>query len=145
MLISLQLGDYFFEFFVGMISRWEPFLRENITPVLAAHFRGNFLAGNTLYVDPVSGFITALLPVLRQKVESVLEGVGQDPRLLSKFIKQLLNFDDTIRESFDYNGGNLELGWKGLTWDILDTWFDKWIEGEKGFALQRMYLQTFLF
>ena len=135
----MQLGDYLFEHFVGMISKWEPFLRENVAPILAAHFRGNILAGNTLYVDPVSGFITALLPVLREKVDSVLVGISNDPRLLSKFIKQLVNFDETIRDTFDYDGGNLELGWKGLTWDVLDTWFDRWIEGEKDFALQSMF------
>lgn len=127
-----------------MISKWEPFLRVNVAPVLAAHFRGNNLAGNTLYVDPVSAFITALLPVLRQKVNSVLEGIGGDPKLLSKFIKQLLNFDQTIRDSFDYNGGNLELGWKGLTWDVLDTWFNTWIAGEKEFALKSMYFLSLL-
>jgi hypothetical protein len=76
-------------------------------------------------------------------VDSVLVGIDNDPRLLSKFIKQLLNFDETIRESFDYDGGNLELGWKGLTWDILDTWFDGWLEGEKDFALQSMFFQSF--
>ena len=140
--MCLQLGDYFFEYFIGMVSKWEPYLRENIAPVLAAHFRGNVLAGNALYVDPVAGFITAMLPVVGQKVDSVLTGLGSDPKLLSKFIKQLLSFDETIRDTFDYDGGNLELGWKGLTWDVLDTWFDNWIEGEKDFALQSMYRQN---
>jgi hypothetical protein len=123
-----------------MISKWEPFLRENIAPILSAHFRGNYLAGNTLYVDPVSGFITALLPVLKQKVDSVLVVLAEDPRLLSKFMKQLLNFDETIRDVFDYDGGNQKLGWKGLAWDVLDVWFEKWMDGEKDFALQSMYL-----
>lgn len=133
---TVQLGDYFFEHFLGTISTWDPFLRENIAPILAAHFRGNVLAGNTLYIDPVSGFITALLPVLKEKVDSVIVGIANDPKLLSKFIKQLLNFDETIRDSFSYDGGNLELGWKGLTWEVLDTWFDRWLDAEKDFALQ---------
>ena len=137
-----QLGQYFFAYLVGLVSKWETYLRANIAPILAAHFRGNALAGNALYVDPVSGFITSLLPVVRQKVDSVLSGIGNDPRLLSKFIKELLTFDETIRDTFDYNGGNLELGWKGLTWDVLDIWFDRWIDGEKAFALQSMYFET---
>ena len=103
---------------------------------MAAHFRGNVLAGNTLYIDPVSGFITALLPVLKEKVDSVILGIANDPKLLSKFIKQLLNFDETTRDSFSYDGGNLELGWKGLTWEVLDSWFARWLEAEKDFALQ---------
>jgi len=139
----VQLGEYFFEYFVGTIRKWEPYMRENIAPILAAHFRGNILAGNALYVDPVAGFITALLPVLRQKVDNVLSGIGKNPRLLSKFIKQLLNFDDSIRDTFDYDAGNLELGWKGLTWDVLQTYFDTWIDGEKDFALKSTHLQNF--
>jgi hypothetical protein len=78
---------------------------------------------------------------VRQKVDSVLSGIGKDPRLLSKFIKQLLNCDETIRDTFDYNGGNLEFGWKGLTWDVLEKWFDRWIDGERDFALQSMYIR----
>jgi hypothetical protein len=82
---------------------------------------------------------------LREKVDSVFVGIANDSRLLSKFVKQLLKFDETIRDAFDYDAGNRELGWKGLTWDVLDNWFDRWIEGEKEFALQSMYKQPFLF
>ena len=116
-------------------------MRENVAPILAAHFRGNVLAGNTLYIDPVSGFITALLPVLKEKVDNVIAGVANDPKLLSRFVKQLLTFDETIRDSFSYDAGNLELGWKGLTWEVLDTWFDRWLEAEKQFALQSTYFK----
>jgi hypothetical protein len=133
------LGDYFFEYFVGTISTWDAFLRENIAPILASHFRGNVLAGNTLYIDPVSAFITALLPVMKEKVDQVITGIAGDPKLLSKFIKQLLNFDETIRDNFNYTAGNVELGWKGLTWEVLDTWFDQWYEVEKEFSLQSKY------
>lgn len=124
---------------MGNISNWEPFLRQSVAPILAAHFRGNDLAGNSLYIDPVSAFITALLPVLKTKVDTLLINIRNDPKLLSKFIKQLLNFDETLRDSFDYDGGNVELGWKGLTWDVLDTWFDDWIEAQKEFALESMH------
>jgi RAD50-interacting protein 1 len=81
---------------------------------------------------------------LKEKVDSVVVGIANDPKLLSKFIKQLLNFDETIRDTFNYDGGNLELGWKGVTWEVLDTWFDSWLEAEKDFALQSSYFQSFL-
>ncbi|KAN0101854.1 RINT-1 family protein-like protein [Hyaloscypha variabilis] len=132
-----QLGDYFFEWFLGTVAKWEDFLRENVGPVLAAHFRGNILAGNTLYVDPVAALVTALLPVLKEKVESLVIEISREPQYLSRFMVQLMNFDDAIRARFNYDGGNPEYGWKGLTWDVLDTWFEHWLEVEKEFALQR--------
>jgi hypothetical protein len=51
----------------------------------------------------------------------------------------LLNFDETIRDSFSYDAGNPEMGWKGLTWEVLDVWFDQWLGAEKDFALESMY------
>jgi hypothetical protein len=50
---------------------------------------------------------------------------------------QLMNFDDTVRSRFYYDGGNPEYGWKGLTWEVLDTWFDRWLQIEKDFARDR--------
>ena len=85
-----QLGHYFFEWFLGTITKWEGFLRENIGPILAAHFRSNLLAGNTLYVDPVAAFITALLPVLKEKVDSLVVEISREPQYLSRFIVQLM-------------------------------------------------------
>jgi hypothetical protein len=95
------------------------------------------LAGNTLYVDPVSAFITALLPVLKEKVDSVIAGLAHDPKLLSQFVNQLLEFDETIRTTFNYDGGNPAQGWKGLAWEVLDTWFDRWLEAEREFYFER--------
>ncbi|RDL31891.1 RINT-1 family protein-like protein [Venustampulla echinocandica] len=132
-----RLGDYFFEWFLGTVAKWEDFMRENVGPVLAAHFRGNILAGNALYVDPVSAFITALLPIMKEKVDSVVAGVSNEPQYLSRFIGQLMTFDEALRARFGYDGGNLECGWKGLTWGVLDTWFDRWSLVEKDFALER--------
>jgi hypothetical protein len=132
-----QLGEYFFDWFIQTVKKWEDFLRENMGPLLAAYFRGNALAANTLYVDPVSAFITALLPVMKEKVDGVVVAISHDPGLLSQFMKQLLNFDETIRYTFDYTAGNPEFGWKGLTWDVLDKWFDRWLQVEKEFALDR--------
>jgi hypothetical protein len=86
------------------------------------------LAGNTLYVDPVAALVTALLPVLKEKVESLVIEISREPQYLSRFMVQLMNF---------YDGGNPEYGWKGLTWNVLDTWFEHWLEVEKEFALQR--------
>jgi hypothetical protein len=133
-----QLGDYFFEWFIGTVAKWEEFLRGNVGPVLAAHFRGNLLlAGTSLFVDPVAAFITALLPVLKEKVDSLLTQISNEPKYLSRYIHQLLTFDEKLRSEFHYDAGNPEHGWKGLTWDVLDVWFDQWLKVEKDFAWKR--------
>jgi hypothetical protein len=104
---------------------------------LAGHFGGNILAGNTLYVDPVAALITALLPVLKEKVDALVAQISDEPQYLSRFMVQLLNFDEAIRARFNYDGGNPEYGWKGLSWEVMDTWFERWLEVEKTFAFQR--------
>ncbi|KAG4437008.1 hypothetical protein IFR05_007512 [Cadophora sp. M221] len=134
-----QLGNYYFEWFLGTVSKWQNFFRENIGPVLAAHFRGNVYSGNALYVDPVAAFVTALLPVMKAKVDIQVEAVANNPQLLSRFMVQLMNFDEAVRKKFNYDGGNADLGWKGLTWEVLDRWFDTWYEVEKKFALERYW------
>ena len=112
-------------------------MRESVGPSLAAHFRGVPLARNSLYVDPVSAFITALLPAVTEKIRGAMTSISRDPRLFSKFMAQLPEFDESLRVQFNYDGGNLDFGWKGVAWDITETWFDKWLQVEKNFALQR--------
>jgi hypothetical protein len=133
----VKLGDYFLTWFTGTIETWEPFLRDSLGPVLAGHFRGSELAEKSIYVDPVAAFITALLPVLREKVNSLLQVISDEPGLLSRFMIQLFDFDDNIRIKFGYDAGNTKFGWKGITWEVLDTYFDRWLQVEKDFALAR--------
>ncbi|CAG8972621.1 hypothetical protein HYALB_00005390 [Hymenoscyphus albidus] len=132
-----RLGEFFFEWFIGTIAKWQDYLRETLSPILAAHFRGSILAGNSLYVDPVAAFITALLPVMKEKIDLLLTDIINDPQLLSRFIPQLMKFDEALRTRFNYDAGNPELGWKGLTWDVLSQWFNPWLSAEKEFALAR--------
>jgi hypothetical protein len=108
-----------------------------VGPVLSAHFRGSEHAGNSIYVDPVAAFITALLPILREKVDGLLKEISIDPGLLSRFMYQLFEFDETIRVKFNYDAGNAQFGWKGIAWDVLETYFDQWLQVEKDFALER--------
>lgn len=131
------MGQYFFDWFLKTVDTRQEFLRHNITPILANHFRGSPLASQSLYIDPVAGFITALLPVVNEKVTSVLSQISSQPELLSKFISELLTFDDAVRTELKYDGGNTDVGWKGLSWDVMDSWFDQWSRVEKDFALKR--------
>lgn len=85
-------------------------------------------------------FITALLPVLRHKIETVLPQISDHPQLLSHFMHELMNFDAELRESWNYLPDPYsDDNWKGVTWDFLTKqgWFDRWLEVEKDFALAR--------
>lgn len=83
--------------------------------------------------------MTALLPVLREKVNRQVTQIADNPPLFSRFMVQLMNFDETVRSKFNYDGGTPERGWKGLTWDVLDSWFESWYGVEKKFAIDRYW------
>ena len=103
---------------VMQVDSQEKFLREYVGPVLAAHFRGHALAGNALYIDPVAAFITALLPVLREKVDAVVSQISHEPEYLSKFVAELLDFDEAVRNRFNYDGMASE-GFLSFTFSLL--------------------------
>lgn len=85
------------------------------------------------------------MPILQQKVADVIAGIPPSyPAWLSKFIDQLLTFDEKLRRDFNYDGGDIEHGWKGVTSDVLETSFDRWLEVEKDFALARYYEVSYL-
>ncbi|KAF7943217.1 hypothetical protein EAE96_011152 [Botrytis aclada] len=134
---SSLLGEYYLNWIIDVIDAHEAYLRDNAGPVLAAHFLGSSLAGNSLYIDPVSAFITALLPLVKEKTDLVLNEIQHNSAHLSKFIGQLMVWDDAIRTKYKYDGGNSEVGWVGVTWHVLDKWFGPWLEAEERFALQR--------
>ncbi|KAF7883893.1 hypothetical protein EAF00_011205 [Botryotinia globosa] len=134
---SSLLGEYYLNWIIDVIDAHETYLRDNAGPVLAAHFLGSPLAGNSLYIDPVSAFVTALLPLVKEKTDLVLNEIQHNPAHLSKFIGQLMVWDDAIRIKYKYDGGNSEVGWVGVTWHVLDKWFGPWLEAEERFAFQR--------
>ncbi|KAH8880360.1 hypothetical protein GQ53DRAFT_891306 [Thozetella sp. PMI_491] len=131
------IGTHCFPWFLALVERWEDFLRDNFGPILASKFRGTTVASKMVYMDPVCAFIASLLPLLREKVASVLAEAANNPIFLSSLMAQLLTFDDNIRTQFSYDGGDSEGTWGGLTSEVLDTHFDKWLQAEKNFALER--------
>ncbi|KAK8013360.1 hypothetical protein PG991_008953 [Apiospora marii] len=130
-------GTFCLPNFVSLVDKWEDFFRSNFDHVLASRFQGTKAAETTAYTDPACALITALLPVLRQKVESVVQHGLKNPQYLSSLIVQLMDFDDTIRSRFSYDGGDAENGWPGLTSEVLDQYFRAWLKFEKEFALER--------
>lgn len=133
------VGTYCFPWFLSLVERWAAFFRASMGPLLAEKFAGAGHAANMLvYMDPVCAFITSMLPVVREKVAAVMqEAALGDPAFLSSFMGQLMTFDETIRTRFDYDSGDAEKGWGGLTSEVLDKHFDAWLTAEKDFALAR--------
>ncbi|KAK0721484.1 TIP-1 family-domain-containing protein [Apiosordaria backusii] len=131
------IGAHCFPWFTSLLEKWEDFLRENFGGVLAARFADTGVAQKMVYMDPVCAFITAMLPVVREKVSDTLAATEGDAAFLSSLMGQLMNFDEALRAGFAYDGGNVEEGWGGLTSEVLKDHFRTWLEAEKKFALER--------
>lgn len=123
--------EFFLSHLADLLNMHEPFFYDNLQPVLYKHFKGSPLALNPAYMDSTSALITALLPMLREKLRELLPQVAKDPQLLSHVIHELMSFDTSLRDTWGYDGGRGAEGWKGVTSEILQTWFDRWLEVEK--------------
>ncbi|CAO2656064.1 Nn.00g048670.m01.CDS01 [Neocucurbitaria sp. VM-36] len=131
--------EYFLSHITTLLNDYSGFVGDHLQPILLRHFRGTDLALNPVYIDAMSAFITALLPMLRTKVASLLPKVASQPQLLSHLMHELMSFDTTIRDTWGYDGGYGIDGWKGLSWEFLvqGDWFGRWLQVEKDFALSR--------
>ncbi|KAM5352021.1 hypothetical protein ACJ41O_004744 [Fusarium nematophilum] len=130
-------GTHCLPWFLGLVEKWEDFFRDNLGYLLTEKFHDTPVATNLAYVDPVCALITSLLPVLKEKASAVASEAVKSPAFLSSFMSQLMAFDDNVRYKFNYDGGDPESGWPGLTTHILDDHFDTWFNAEKDFALER--------
>lgn len=75
--------------------------------------------------------------MLRRKVFALSPQIRNQPQLLSHLIHELMSFDVSLRDEWNYDGGNAVEGWKGLTWEVLEKkeWFSRWLEVEKNCKL----------
>ncbi len=122
---------------VELVARWTEWLYHNVAPILAEHFSGTELVECSIYVDPVNAFVTALLPVVREKVYNVLSVVSEEPAQMERTIVSLMRFDDKLRRQLRYDGGDPINGWMGLTAEVLKDHFNTWLNVEKDFTLKR--------
>ena len=78
--------------------------------------------------------------MLRHKIETFMPQIANHPQLFSHFIHELMNFDNDLRETWNYlPDPYAEDNWKGVTWEVLTKhgWYDRWLQVEKEFALAR--------
>lgn len=125
--------EYFLSHVSTLLNDYSGFMTDYVQPTLLRHFRGTHLALTPVYIDATAAFITALLPMLRSKISSLLPKVAGQPQLLSHLMHEVMSFDTTIRDVWGYDGGYGLEGWKGLSWEFLvqEDWFGRWLQVEK--------------
>lgn len=71
--------------------------------------------------------------MLRRKVFALIPQIAQQPNLLSHCMHELMAFDTSLKNDWNYDGGNRVDGWKGLSWEVLvkKDWFGRWLEVER--------------
>jgi len=132
-----SFGTFCIPQFVSLIDKWEAFFRENVGHILFSRYRETPVGEMSIYLDPACALVTAMLPVMREKIDMVIEEGLQSPQFLSSLMVQIMNLDDELRSRFHYDGGNQDQGWPGLASEVLDKHFDVWLKAEKEFALER--------
>ena len=134
-----SFGTFCIPQFLSLVDKWEGFFRDNVGYVLASRFRNTRVQDISVYIDPACALITALLPVMREKIATVVQHGLRNPQFLSSLMVQLMNLDDDLRTRFNYDGGDPDRGWAGLTSEVLAEHFDAWLQVEKDFALERFH------
>ncbi|KAI9872535.1 MAG: hypothetical protein M1830_001510, partial [Pleopsidium flavum] len=131
--------EYFLSHIIGLLNTYNEFFSLYLQPILSKHFKGSDLALNPIYIDSTSALITSLLPMVRQKVFTLLPQIASQPQLLSHFLHELISFDTSLRDDWVYDGGCGVDGWRGVAWEVLvkKDWFGRWLQVEQDFALSR--------
>ncbi|OKL60645.1 hypothetical protein UA08_04056 [Talaromyces atroroseus] len=136
----LDKPEYFLSHVSDLITFYVGFLTAYLQPVLD---RRAELAEDGLkwhFLSAVNAFITSLLPMVRQKIDTFLPQVETSPQLLSHFIHELMKFDEDLRQTWNYLPNPYSTqNWRGLASEVLtqQNWFDRWLHVEKEFALTR--------
>lgn len=137
----LDKPEYFFSHFFDLLNTHLDFINEYLQPLLLQKYSPSRIASSASYLDATPAFITALLPMIRRRIFTILPAILQQPSLLSHLIASLVQFDNTLRNDWRYDVcmGNTSSRWRGLTWEVLHLQgnFERWLSTEKSFALSR--------
>ncbi|USW59559.1 Putative protein transport protein Tip20, domain B [Septoria linicola] len=135
----LDKPEYFLNHITDLIANYSDFVQDNLQPILLKHFRRSDLAFTPAYIDAISAFINALLPMLQDKVQNVARQLTSQPNYFSHLVQEVIRFDNVIKDSYSYTPSSPSLHWRGLSHYLLDTCghFDQWLAFERDFALSR--------
>ena len=131
--------EFFFSHVLDLISTYDEFFMTYFEPCLRHRFRSSSLALNPLYSDSTEAWITALLPMVQNKVLSLLLQLSKQPELFSHLIHETIKFDSALIDEWGFTGGHGLDSRSALTWDVLvkHGWFTTWLHVEQEFALSR--------
>ncbi|KAL2831063.1 TIP-1 family-domain-containing protein [Aspergillus cavernicola] len=137
---KLDKPEYFLAHITDLLNNFGGFFTSSIQPIFdqKSETVGHELQWN--FLNASDAYITALLPMLRHKIATYLPQISTYPQLLSHFVHELMNFDNDIRETWNYLPDPYsQKDWRGITWEVLskEGWFDRWLQVEKDFALAR--------
>jgi hypothetical protein len=135
----LDKPEYFLSHTEKIIEGYSEFVQNSLQPLLIQHYRGSDLSLTPAYIDAISAFITALLPMVQRKILSFASQVAAQPNLLSHLVHQVLDFDKMIEENYSYTPNSPSTPWRGLAYFLLDTsgYFQRWLDVERDFAHAR--------
>lgn len=135
----LDKPEYFLQHTADLISGYSDFLHNALQPLLIQRFHGSDLAFTPAYVDAISAFITALLPMLKRKLVSFAQQIDGKSQLLSHLVHEVIAFDTSVIVGYAYAPTSPAMPWRGLAYYLLDTcgYFQKWLAAERDFALSR--------
>ncbi|TKA27986.1 hypothetical protein B0A50_04052 [Salinomyces thailandicus] len=135
----LDKPEYFLQHTLDLISTHADFVQNALQPLLSQRLRGSDLAFTPAYIDALSAFISALLPMLRRQLASVASQTDGQVQLLSHLLNEVISFDTTLQESYSYAPISPSVPWRGLCYFLLDScgYFQTWLNAERDFAMTR--------
>ncbi|KAG8630032.1 hypothetical protein KVT40_001651 [Elsinoe batatas] len=135
----LDKPEYFLNHVLDLIDEYSGFAQENLQSLLLKSFGTTELSFTPAYVDATSAWINALMPILKIKLENVLQQVVKQPSLFSNLIHEVMAFDTKLSEDWNYAPLSTTSPFRGLSHHILSTlgYFPAWFAIERDFALAR--------
>ena len=135
----LDKPEYFLSHVTDLLESYTDFFQSSLQHQLLKKFGDSDLAFIPAYIDTTSAFITALLPMVQQKLVSILPQIAAKPQLLSNLIHEVMSFDTVIQDQWHYTPLSPSMPWRGLAHFILEKqgYFSRWIAAEREFALGR--------
>ncbi|TKX24612.1 putative protein transport protein tip20 [Elsinoe australis] len=135
----LDKPEYFFNHVFDLIDEYAGFVQENLQNLLLKHYGTSDLGFTPAYVDATFAWINALMPMLKNKLQSILPQVVKQPSLFSNLIHEVMSFDSKLLEEWNYAPLSTSIPFRGLSHHVLSTmgYFPAWFAVERDFALAR--------
>ncbi|KAI9444970.1 TIP-1 family-domain-containing protein [Lactarius indigo] len=136
---KLDKPEWYFTHILNISHEHRPFFDTVVQSLLLSTKFGE--------VDAWREFTCNLLPLLTRHIKRTIPSLLSHPPLLAHTIYQALTFDASLREagfSLSRTLSQRSIGntdWQGVSEVILGRkeWFDRWVEGEKTFVLDRYH------